>query len=161
MKHSGTSALKIALLIIWAAWLTAVLTTNTFDAMKALGVISESWAFASGNFRFLTETTARYGTPRWINALLFLGVIAWDALAAILFWRAVWLFHGQGTRSVVATRLAFAVSLCLWGAFLLADEVFIAYVVEGTHLRIFTAQLVTLLFIELTADRDAVSHRAA
>jgi hypothetical protein len=35
--------------------------------------------------------------------------------------------------------------LALWAAFLVADEVFVAYAVEGAHLRLFIAQLVTLL----------------
>jgi hypothetical protein len=40
-------------------------------------------------------------------------------------------------------------SLGLWAAFLVADEVFIAYAVEATHLRLLTAQLATLLAVEL------------
>ena len=44
--------------------------------------------------------------------------------------------------------LAFTASLLLWGAFLIADEIFIAYAVAGTHLRLFIAHLVTLLAIE-------------
>jgi hypothetical protein len=46
--------------------------------------------------------------------------------------------------------------LLLWGAFLVADEVFIACVVAATQLRLFTAQLVTLLAIELLPEDDAV-----
>jgi len=45
----------------------------------------------------------------------------------------------------------------LWvkaAAFLVADEVFFAYPVEGTHLRLFTAQLATLLAIELLPENQ-------
>ena len=45
-------------------------------------------------------------------------------------------------------------SLLLWGAFLLADEVFIAYPVAATHLRLFTAQLATLLAVELLPEES-------
>lgn len=147
-------ALKRMLLIVWAAWLTVVCTTNVLDGLKTLGMLPEAWAFASGNYRFLTETTARYGAPGWVNALLFSGVIAWDAIAALLFWRAGWLFRVSRRKGIDAAHVAFGVSLCLWGAFLLADEVFIAYDVEGTHLRIFTAQLATLFVVELLPDRS-------
>jgi hypothetical protein len=41
----------------------------------------------------------------------------------------------------------------LWGAFLLADEILIAYAVEGTHMSIFTAQIATLLVVELLPER--------
>jgi hypothetical protein len=44
-------------------WLTVVLATNVADGLKAMGLLGEGWAFASGNFRFLAETAARYGTP--------------------------------------------------------------------------------------------------
>jgi hypothetical protein len=40
----------------------------------------------------------------------------------------------------------------LWGAFLVADEVFIAYPLESTHLRLFIAYLVTLMTIELLPE---------
>jgi hypothetical protein len=139
--------LRRLLLLFWAAWLTVVFTTNLLDGAKAAGLLSEGWAFASGNYRFLAETTARYGTPAWLNGLLFAGVVGWEGVAAVLFWLA-WLGsagRGRGTRLVYA---AFTASLGLWAAFLLADEVFIAYPVAGTHWRLFTAQLVTLLTVE-------------
>jgi hypothetical protein len=143
--------LKQLLLLFWAAWLTVVFATNLLDGAKAAGLLGDGWAFVSGNYRFLAETTARYGTPAWLNGLLFAGVICWEGVAAALFWLAWWRFayRGQRTRRVYA---AFTASLALWAAFLLADELFIAYAVEGTHLRLFTAQLATLLAIELVPE---------
>jgi hypothetical protein len=139
--------LKRTLLLFWAAWLTVVFTTNLLDGAKALGLLEEGWAFASGNFAFLTQTTARYGTPAWVNRLFFAGVICWEGVAAALFWLAWARFPRR--RVVYA---AFTVSLALWGAFLLADEVFIAYAVAATHLRLFTAQLITLVAVELLPE---------
>jgi hypothetical protein len=144
--------LKRCLLAFWAAWLSVVFATNAADAAKAFGWLGPEWAFASGNFGFLSETTARYDPPTWLNDLLFVGVISWEGLAAVLFWRAWWRSRGPreaGRRSVYA---AFTASLSLWAAFLLADEVLIAYPVEATHLRLFTAQLATLLAIELLPE---------
>ena len=154
MRDRDWGALKMLLLFVWAAWLTVVFTTNALDALKALGLLSEGWAFASGNYRFLVATTARYGTSTWINAALFAGVIAWDAIAAALFWQATWLFPGRATKGNGPVRVAFTVSLALWGAFLLADEIFVAYEVEAKHLLLFTAQLATLLVIELLPERS-------
>jgi hypothetical protein len=111
-------------------------------------LLEEGWALASGNYQFLTQTTARYGTPNWVNGLLFVGVICWEGLAAALFWLA-WARFPRRRREVYA---AFTVSLALWGTFLLADEVFVAYAVAATHLRLFIAQLVTLLAIELLPE---------
>jgi len=146
--------LKRILLAFWAAWLSLVFATNLFDAVKTAGLLGESWLFASGNYHFLAETTARYGTPVWLNMLLFLGVICWEGVAALLFWLAWWTFHGRGKDNTVMLYAAFTAGLALWAAFLVADEVFVAYAVEGTHLRLFTAQLATLLAVELLPENQ-------
>jgi hypothetical protein len=143
--------LKRLLLLVWAAWLTVVFLSNLADAGKALGLLGGPWAFASGNWKLIQETTARYGTPAAVNASLFAGVILWEAAAAVLFWRAAWGFRGRSSARQ-AVYLAFTASLLLWGAFLVADEVFIAYPLEGTHLRLFVAQLVTLLAVDLLPE---------
>ncbi len=180
--------LKRSLLFFWAVWFTVVTATNACDALKELGLLGLGWQFASGNFAFLVETTARYDVPAWLNAILFAGVIAWEATAAAMFWlvcRQTSSRHTScavpGMHSVPATRSphvdeslrlgeprprdgqpaakdapllypAFFVALMFWAAFVLADEVLIAYPVESTHLRLFTAQLATLLAIVLLPE---------
>jgi len=146
--------LKRGLLVFWAEWLSLVFATNALDGARALSVLGESWAFASGNYAFLARTTARYGTPVWLNAVLFAGVIAWEGLAAGLLWRAWWAYRGRGTGRA-ALYAAFAAGLSLWAAFVMADEAFIAYEVEATHWRLFTAQLATLLAVELLPEGGA------
>jgi len=138
-KRANAVLLRRGLLLFWAVWLTVVLATNVGDALKELALLDPGWRFASGNYGFIAATTARYGVPAAVNAVLFLGVILWQGVAAGLFWRAV----GGGCRYA-----AFTSSLMLWAAFAVADELFIAYPLEGTHLRLFIAQLVTLLVIE-------------
>jgi hypothetical protein len=139
--------LKRVLLLFWAVWFTVVFLSNLADAGKGLGLLGESWAFASGNWKFLQETTARYGTPDVVNAGLFAGVILWEGVAAVLFWWAGCTFRGQASSRWVV-YLPITASLLLWGSFLIADEVCIAYPVEGTHLRLFIAHLLTLLALE-------------
>src|SRR5205809_3246339 len=82
-------AFKRLLLLIWAVWLSVVFLSNLADAAKGLGWLGDSWAFASGNLEFIRQTTARYGTPDAVNGVLFAGVVAWEGVAAALFWRAV------------------------------------------------------------------------
>jgi hypothetical protein len=48
--------------------------------------------------------------------------------------------------------LAFIASLTLWLAFMIADEVFIGYTIEATHLRLFIGRLLTLLAMELLPE---------
>jgi hypothetical protein len=154
MTDPSAARLKRGLLLFWGVWLAVVFATNFCDGLKALGLLGEGWAFASGNYRLVEQTTARYGTPGWLNGLLFVGVVCWEGAAALLFCLAglVW-GRGEGRR---LRRFAFALGLGLWAAFLLADEVLVAYALEGTHLRLFTAQLATLLAVELLpGDRPA------
>src|SRR5262249_14485445 len=143
--------LKRFLLFFWAVWLTVVFLSNLTDAGKGLGLLDESWTFASGNWKLIQETTARYGNPATVNAILFAGVILWQGVAAVLFWRAGWSFRGRSSARK-AVYLAFTTSLLLWSAFLVADEVFIAYPLERTHLRLFVAHLASLLAIDLLPD---------
>src|SRR6516164_10081098 len=87
--------LKRCLLLFWAVWLSLVFATNVLDVAKAARLLGESWAFASGNYAFLCQTTARYGTPARVNALLFAGVIGWEGLAAALFWLTWRTYRGR------------------------------------------------------------------
>jgi hypothetical protein len=72
----------------------------------------------------------------------------------VLFWLAWWAFRGKGREGTPALYAAFTASLSLWAAFAMADEAFIAYPVEGTHLRLLTSQLATLLAVELLPAGD-------
>src|SRR5262245_22695428 len=143
------SYLTRGLIVFWAVWFTLVFLTNAGDAGLALGLLDEHWTFASGNYKFLESKTARYAAPPLVNAVLFAGVIAWEGLSAGLFWRAC-LVRGRD-----AARLALVVSLGLWAAFLIADEIVIAYDVSKTHLLLFIATLATLFTVEFLSDCPA------
>lgn len=143
--------LKRVLLAIWGLWLSVVLLSNLADAGKGLGLLPAWWVFASGNLKAIKETTAAFGISDFINSLLFAGVIVWEGIAAFLFWQATWMYRGRKSGRE-ALYLAFKISLGLWGAFLIADEIWLAYALEGTHLRLFIAQIVTLLSIELLPE---------
>jgi hypothetical protein len=145
--------LKRSLLLSWAVWLSVVFLSNLADAGKEAGLIGESWAFASGNWKAIKETTARYGTPDLVNALLFAGVILWEGVATSLFWYAFWKVRGKKSGHKIL-YLAFTASLVLCAALLISDEVFVVYPLEGTHLRLFIAFMVTLLAIELLPEAE-------
>src|SRR5690348_11291678 len=48
MADQYPALLKRLLLLLWALWLTVVLASNVADGCKALGLLGEGWAFASG-----------------------------------------------------------------------------------------------------------------
>lgn len=141
--------LRRGLLLFWAVWLTIVCSTNVCDGLKALRLLGDDWRFASGNFAYVVETTAHYQVPNWLNSVLFTGVILWEGTAALLYWRAWRLFHAPRAIALAARVVAFATSLGLWAAFIIAEELLIAYKVEAVHWRLFTANLATLLVMYL------------
>ena len=137
--------LKSGVLLFWAAWFTIVLLANVCDALKAGRVLPAGWTLSSGNWELMLKVTAVHATPVAVVGIMFLGVIAWQAAAGILFWRA-WAAGGRGGIA------AFIVGLALWAAFALADELFLAYTIEAVHLRLFGLQLVSVLALRLLPE---------
>jgi hypothetical protein len=144
--------LKQGLVLFWALWSTLVFASNLGDGLKELGLLPVAFAYASGNFGAITEVAQLFGTPIVFAALMFAGVLLWDGLNTVLFWRAV--RHSARIRlgDYARADIAFAASLGLWGALMVADELFLTYRVaafEQTHRGIFVAMLVSLLAVRL------------
>jgi hypothetical protein len=148
----GLSYIKRGLVAFWALWSSLVFASNLTDGLRSLGLLPSSFPFASGNYLAIVDVTQIYGTAPMIAAALFLGVLGWDALNVFLFWRAT--SDGEGSRAGRFGKVdtAFAVGLTLWGALMLADELFLSYNVgpfEETHRSIFVAMLVSFLAVRL------------
>ena len=153
MHRTTLRVLKRGILLFWALYFTIVLASNLADALQALGALPDSFPFVSGNYGFIARVTGIYGTPAIVNAVLYLGVLVWEAVAAALFWQA--LRRWGSASGLEAVDRAFTVSAGLWAAFVLMDELFIAYEIPGleaTHVRLFVASLVSLLAVHLLPD---------
>ncbi len=100
----------------------------------------------------MREALALHGAEG-LATVLFAGVLAWQALCLAAHARAFALFPDPARRRPAVT-LAFAVSLALWAAFILADEALIAYATEAVHMRLFVAELVSLLALVLLPEGD-------
>jgi hypothetical protein len=143
------SIIKRTVLVFWAAWLSVVAATNVLDVLVALGVLPDSFKFASGNWRWINQVMDPLDVPRELQAALFAGAIAWEALAAVLFWWAAAVYRGGPLSQEKATVFACGVNLALWATFQVLDEVFLAYQPEGVHRAIFLSQIATLLLLHL------------
>jgi hypothetical protein len=139
------TTLKLGLLFFWTLWLSLVLLTNLFAGLKAASLLPERWKFASKNYQAIAEATATYSAPAWLPGILFAGVILWQGLAVFLFGQAAMSSLSAGSLDLAASTTAYVVSLGLWAAFMLADEVFKVYEGQSSHLLIFLGQLVTLV----------------
>jgi hypothetical protein len=152
------TSMKRLLLLFWAAWLSMVVITNVLDGLRALGAMPDSFKFVSGNWRWINEVMDPLGVPRGLQAFQFASAIAWEALAALLFWRAVVTYRGRPLMHEPAAVVACGVNLALWAAFQVLDEVFMAYQSESVHRMIFVSQIVTVLALYLLSDTGPKSH---
>ncbi len=141
--------IKTGLVFFWSLWLTIVFLTNLFEGLQHLRVVPESWKFVSQNYEMIQKTVAIYHPPAWLAGLLFLGVLAWQGLALALLWTAFARLAFSGMAALSQVDTAFAVLLALFGAFMIADEIFRAYDNQAGHMQIFIAQLATLLAVHL------------
>jgi hypothetical protein len=133
--------LKTALLFFWATWFTIVFLTNTFSAMRAAGRLPPGWKFASKNYEMVVKAVSLYQAPAWVPRLLFAGVIAWQLVAAALFWYAI--------ADVAVADAAFTAGILLFAAFMIADELTLKYAMEQPHELLFIAQLASLIVMHL------------
>ncbi len=140
---------KTGLVLFWAVWLAIVFLTNLFEGLKSLGILPQSWKFASQNYQMIQNTIKIYTPPHWLATVLFGGVVLWQAAAVFLMASAFiqMLLHPAGALGWVDT--AFAVSIALWAAFMISDEIFCAYDNQTNHILLMIAQLAALLSIHL------------
>lgn len=148
------STLKRGIILFWALWLTVVVVTNVLNALQALGVLPASFKFVSGNWQWINQTMDPLNVPRALQAFMFAGVIGWELLAAILFWRALADFRNRPLMQERVTLAACGVNLALWAAFQVLDEVFLAYQPEGVHRVIFGNQILTLLLLSMLSAQN-------
>lgn len=147
--------IKRIILLFWAAWLTVVTATNVLDALVAIGAMPDSLKFVSGNWKWINQTMDPLDVPRVLQTFMFAGAIAWEALAAALFWWAFATYRGRPLSEEKATLYACGVNLALWAAFQVLDEVFMAYQPEAVHRMIFVSQLATLLLLHFLSNHHA------
>jgi hypothetical protein len=154
-------AVKRLLLAFWSAWLTLVLLTNLIDGLTGWGIVRGRAKFASGNWETMKQVCAVYGTPAWLVAGLFAGVVVWDGAAAALMWRALRLFDGDNAAGLAAVHTAFLAAIGLFAALVIADEIFIAHALMTKHLVVLVLLLLSLLSLRLLPDdrRGAESLR--
>lgn len=150
--------IRRGLLCFWAAYFTIVLASNATDGLKAMAVVPDTLRFVSGNYALVERVTRIYGVPAAGVALLYIGVLLWQAVAAGLFWRACAAWRRGGMPDAGMVNAAFATGLGLWAAFILVDELFIAYEIAGleaTHVALLSAQLLSFLVYNAKLSRRA------
>jgi hypothetical protein len=143
-------SLKRILLLIWACWSLFVTLSNICDGLKTLYILPASFKFVSGNFGYIQAATQIYSFPAWLNALLFIIVIAWEAAMCFFFFKSFFMFSEVNPALIIKP---FLFGITLFGGFLVSDEILITYdrlgAIEQSHLGFFTGLLISLLVMRL------------
>jgi len=149
--------LDVGLLGFWALYFGIVALSNLADLLRSARLLPADWRWISGNLAFMASATGKFGVPAWVNPVLLAGVIAWQGLAAVLFWRAA----RDGGRASLGPP--FFVGVSLWAVFILLDELLLIFETgaEATHLRLMIAQLLTLLLLRSESHRERPTPRDA
>jgi hypothetical protein len=144
-RRLGLHLIAPGLLGFWALYFAIVTLSNLADLLRAFHALPAGWSWVSGNLAFIAASTGKFGVPAWANPVLLAGVIGWQAVAAVLFWRATREPGGRWPGP------AFVVSLSLWGTFIVLDEILLIFETgaEATHLRLLIATLLTLVVLRL------------
>jgi hypothetical protein len=141
MKTVAVAALKRGLLLYWSLWCTVVFAMQALEALQDLGVIG------NGALPLIDSARLAYGRPAGLRGVWRLGVIAWEAAAAVVFWMAFRSYRERKLRSPRPLAAAFILALGLYGAVAILDRVVAGPSHEATHLLILIGLLASLLVV--------------
>lgn len=145
-KVDGENIYKIRIVqlivLFWTLYFSFVAVTNLIDGLQTIKLVSKSWKFTSGNFNLIAEKVSIYGTPIWVVAILFFGIIIWGSFNTILLWRAF--FNIQKKTYEPPLFQAFFTSIGYFVALTIASELFLIYEFTDKYIMIVTSLLVSL-----------------
>ncbi|ARG97214.1 hypothetical protein [Legionella micdadei] len=149
-KTFGLYYIKLGILLFYALWFLIACVTNVINLLNALDIIN-AWKFNSGNLLALKNLIFKFDASYLLLGLLFISGVFVQAFSSMLFFLASFAFWRERNKWKLI-NLAFAISMMLWAAFVIIEEIFIDYSYEPTHLRLLALELVSLLAFHLLAD---------
>ncbi len=132
------------ILFFWAFYFSIIFITNSFDVVKHFGIMPKWWKLTSGNYNFLVRVSSAYKLTNRSLMLMFIAVILIELAAAIYFWKAILSSPEQISDLVY---IPFSISLFMFGGFIIIDEIFLSFLAEENHFRIFMALIVSMIFV--------------
>jgi len=141
--------LKQMLVGFWFLYFALIALTNFVDLMGEAGVVD--WTFLdSNNQDYLEEVIAVYDLGSGIATALLAGAFAIEAAAALLFARAFLTLRAGGGGREALVAIAWACGV--WGAFLVAVEVFVAYSSASVFRELFMLTIATGIALVVIPD---------
>ena len=151
MNLSSMFFFKRTIVVFWALWWILAFLTDFLGGLYLLNVFTASWVPHS-NYPSLVASLAQYDAPSWLPSLFFVGIIAWSLLSAGAFTFAALTSRQPSQRWRARVNAAFIISLGLWFAFFISDQVIMNFDLEQNHMVQGGFQLLTLMAIHLLPD---------
>jgi len=148
---------KRLVLLFWTMFFTMVAVTNLVNIASALGIFD--WTFLnSGNFAYLESVVAVYDIGSTLTKLALIGAFLIEALAAVLFWRAL-LSYGRQPWGKLAAFRALCWGTVVWTAFVFMTEFFVAYGSESVFRELLAIMIASAIAIALIPDEIEEHHQ--
>lgn len=142
--------LKRLLLLFWTMFFSMIALTNLVNLLDSLGLFD--WTFLdSGNFDYLRSVVDVYGVGAAPTKLLLAGALLIEAVAALLFWRAL-LGFGIRRGGQRAAMTAICWGTLVWTGFVFMTEFFVAYSAESVFRELLAIMVGTAIAIALIPD---------
>jgi hypothetical protein len=142
---------KRIIVVFWALWWMLAFLTDFLGGLYSLNVFTEPWVPHS-NYPALVTSLAQYDAPSWLPSLFFVGIIAWSLLSALAFVVAALTPRQPSQRWRERVNAAFIISLGLWFAFFISDQVVMMFDLEQNHMVQGGFQLLTFMAIHFLPD---------
>ena len=105
---------KKIIILFWTIWWLIALWTDAVGGLAHIGVLNRSWA-PDTNYPFLVDSLKMYHVPIWLPGVLFIGILLWSALSALLFlWATMGLMKNSEIYSIInfMVRILYCRSNC-------------------------------------------------
>ncbi len=154
-KTTGLYFIKLGCLLFWGCWFAIASMTNVFDFLYAIDVLPKTWVFRSGNYGALGSVFRIYfDSPVFLN-VMFIADFSVQMLSAGLFYLA-FIFVWSKRNAWFLINTAFALSMALWAAFLIFEEIFLAYTYEPIAINLIVIELLTLLAVHFLPENEVI-----
>lgn len=135
---------KKIIIIFWFLWWLIALWTDVVGGLAHMGWLHASWA-PDTNLPFLIESLKMYQPPLWLIGIFFAGILLGLFLSTVSFLWAVLGLNQPTYVWMVRAKTAFIISITLWLAFFLADQMIMKFDLEENHMVQGGFQLLTFL----------------
>lgn len=139
MVQTRVPSVSRIVMVVLGLWLAVAVVTNIIDLASTIRG-GYPLRGSSGNLLMMAQLIGVYFVPPfWLLEVLLAGVIVVEGAAAAFF------LMNRAT-------IAFALSVSLFGGFIVVDDIFLGYSIEASHRMIFIMLCVAYLVVR-TASR--------